>query len=55
MIATAPFRDTYAYDNSSYNDGYYRGYDDSYAARSGFVCQPGTVVRMDDGLMHRCQ
>jgi hypothetical protein len=26
-----------------------------YGKRNGFVCQPGTVVRMDDGLMHRCQ
>jgi hypothetical protein len=32
---------------------YYGGQD--YATRNGFVCQPGTVVRMDDGLMHRCQ
>lgn len=26
-----------------------------YATRNGFVCQPGTMVRLDDGLMHRCQ
>jgi len=32
---------------------YYGGND--YATRNGFVCQPGTMVRMDDGLMHRCQ
>ena len=32
---------------------YYGGKD--YATRNGFVCQPGTLVRMDDGLMHRCQ
>lgn len=32
---------------------YYGGQD--YATRNGFVCQPGTLVRMDDGLMHRCQ
>ena len=32
---------------------YYGGQD--YATRNGFVCQPGTMVRMDDGLMHRCQ
>jgi hypothetical protein len=55
VIATAPFRDTYAYDNSSYNDGYYRGYDDSYAARSGFVCQPGTWFLGEDGQRHICQ
>jgi hypothetical protein len=32
---------------------YYGGQD--YATRNGFVCQPGTMVRLDDGLMHRCQ
>ena len=32
---------------------YYGGQD--YATRNGFVCQPGTLVRMADGLMHRCQ
>ena len=32
---------------------YYGGQD--YATRNGFVCQPGTLVRLEDGLMHRCQ
>ena len=32
---------------------YYGGQD--YATRNGFVCQPGTMVRMDDGRMHPCQ
>ncbi len=49
-IATAPFRgDAYAYDNG------YRGYDNSYAARNGFVCQPGTWFRGEDGRRHLCQ
>ena len=26
-----------------------------YAAQNGIICQPGTMVRLDDGLMHRCQ
>jgi hypothetical protein len=26
-----------------------------YAARNGFVCQPGTMVRLDDGRMYPCQ
>ena len=26
-----------------------------YASRNGIICQPGTTVRLDDGLMHRCQ
>lgn len=42
-IATAPFGGTYAYQ------------DDSYAARNGFVCQPGTWFRGGDGRMHPCQ
>lgn len=47
-IATAPFRnDAYAY-----NDGYYG---QSYAARNGFVCQPGTMFRGEDGRRHICQ
>jgi len=49
-IATAPFRgDAYAYDNG------YRGYNDSYAARNGFVCQPGTWFKGEDGRRHLCQ
>ena len=47
-IATAPFRDSYAYDN-----GYI--YDDGHAARNGFVCQPGTLFRGEDGRRHICQ
>ena len=45
-IATSPFRGSYAYDN-----GYNRGY----AARNGFVCQPGTWFRGEDGRRHLCQ
>jgi hypothetical protein len=26
-----------------------------YATRNGFVCQPGTMVRLDDGHMYPCQ
>ena len=32
---------------------YYGGQD--YATRNGFVCQPGTMVRLEDGRMHPCQ
>jgi hypothetical protein len=42
-IATAPFGDQYNY------------YDDSYARRNGFVCQPGTWFRGEDGRMRPCQ
>jgi hypothetical protein len=52
-IATAPFRndDSYAY----YNNGTRGGYDNSYAARNGFVCQPGTWFKGEDGRRHICQ
>jgi hypothetical protein len=55
-IATAPFRgDAYAYDDgyNGYN-GDYR-YSQSYAQRNGFVCQPGTMFRGEDGRPHLCQ
>jgi hypothetical protein len=32
----------------------YSGWDD-YAARNGIKCAPGTMVKLDDGLMHVCQ
>jgi hypothetical protein len=47
-IATSPFRGPYAYDNG------YR-YDEGYARRNGFVCQPGTWFRGEDGRRHICQ
>ena len=37
---------------------YYGGpgaWSQDYAARNGFVCQPGTMVRLDDGRMYPCQ
>jgi hypothetical protein len=54
-IASAPFR---AFDNS-YNDYYGYGYGGrdwkTYAAHNGLACTPGTMVRGEDGLQHRCQ
>jgi hypothetical protein len=48
-IATAPFHgDSYAYYNNGYNN-------QGYAARNGFVCQPGTWFKGEDGLRHPCQ
>ena len=50
-IATAPFRgDANAY----YNNGD-RSWSESYAQRNGFVCQPGTLFRGEDGRRHICQ
>jgi hypothetical protein len=68
-IATAPFRnyDAYAYYNGDENSGYYNsGYYNNngwnnnwdrrtYAERNGFVCQPGTWFKGDDGRQHPCQ
>ncbi|WFU15935.1 hypothetical protein [Bradyrhizobium sp. CB3481] len=37
---------------------YYGGpgvWSQDYAARNGIICQPGTLIRLEDGLMHRCQ
>jgi hypothetical protein len=52
----------YAYYGGSgpYTGGaaYYSGpgvWSQDYAARNGIICQPGTLIRLEDGLMHRCQ
>ena len=64
-VASAPFRgwdNSYAYDNSrGYNGSYDRsemgwyGNWDTYAARNGIVCRPGTWVKGEDGRRHICQ
>jgi hypothetical protein len=41
-----------------YGGAYYGGpgvWSQDYAARNGIICQPGTMVRLEDGQMHRCQ
>ncbi|MEH2611189.1 hypothetical protein [Bradyrhizobium sp. AZCC 1693] len=46
------------YASSSVSQAYYGGpgvWSQDYAARNGIICQPGTMVRLEDGLMHRCQ
>jgi hypothetical protein len=49
-IATAPFRgNSYAYYNGP------MGYGQSYAERNGFVCQPGSWFKGEDGRRHICQ
>jgi hypothetical protein len=54
-IATAPFQsNSYAYYNNGYNNGF-NGYNQSYAQRNGFVCQPGTWFKGEDGRRHLCQ
>jgi hypothetical protein len=61
-VAAAPY-----YGGTGYYSGgpYYRGAGGPYAAygypvqdyatRNGWVCQPGTMVKLDDGRMHLCQ
>lgn len=51
-IATAPFESGYQQDYG-WNQPY--GWNESYAKRNGFVCQPGSTFRGEDGLMHLCQ
>jgi len=47
------YGDSYAYDNGY--DGGYGAYDSGYGPRNGFVCQPGTWFRGEDGRRHLCQ
>ncbi|MFK4500063.1 hypothetical protein ABIF97_008241 [Bradyrhizobium japonicum] len=62
-VASAPFGgwdNSYAYDNSGgYNGGRgemgWYGNWDTYAARNGIVCRPGTWYKGADGLQHICQ
>jgi hypothetical protein len=62
-IATAPFRgsDSYAYYNPGPNpnsgwSGYNSGWNSqTYAQRNGFVCEPGTWFKGEDGRQHPCQ
>jgi hypothetical protein len=53
-VAAAPYYGATGY----YSGGPYATYGypaQEYATRNGFTCQPGTLVRLDDGLLHRCQ
>ncbi len=47
------------YANAHAGDGWNKIYsnttNNSYAARNGFVCAPGSFFRGDDGRRHRCQ
>jgi hypothetical protein len=55
-LAAAPY---YGYGAAGYRAGDpYASYGysaEDYAKRNGIVCQPGTLVKLDDGLQHRCQ
>jgi hypothetical protein len=44
-----------AHAGHGWNGIYNNAYNNSYAARNGLVCEPGTYFRGDDGRRHRCQ
>ena len=46
------------YGGPGYYGGSYAAYGypvQSYATRNGWVCQPGAMVKLDDGRMYPCQ
>jgi hypothetical protein len=51
--ATAPYYGSGGYYGGGGPYAYYGAQD--YATRNGFVCQPGTMTRLDDGRMYPCQ
>jgi hypothetical protein len=62
LIGGAIIGATQPYGYYGYPPGYYGPayvvappYDPGYAIRNGFVCQPGTVFRGEDGRNHLCQ
>ena len=53
-VAAAPYYRGPGY----YSGGPYAAYGfpaQDYATRNGFVCQPGTMTKLDDGRMYPCQ
>jgi hypothetical protein len=44
-----------AHAGHGWNGIYSNSYNNSYAARNGFVCEPGSIFRGEDGRKHRCQ
>src|SRR5262245_3989680 len=53
--ATAPYGGGPYYTGGGGPYAYYGAPYQDYATRNGFVCQPGTRVKLDDGRMYRCQ
>jgi hypothetical protein len=53
----AGYGDSYAYDPGYDNNGYSAPYNNGYYNNNpnGFVCQPGTVFKGEDGRPHLCQ
>ena len=52
------YRGSYAYYNNGYRGGPKQSYPvsrQSYTVSSGFVCEPGSMFKGEDGLMHICQ
>jgi hypothetical protein len=63
VVPTIKAADTGAVSNipgmGYYSGGPYAAYGSypvqDYATRNGFTCHPGTMVKLDDGQMYRCQ
>ena len=55
--ATAVAAPAWSFSHAYYAHGPWYGYGgwDDYKARGGIACNPGTMVKGDDGLMHPCQ
>jgi hypothetical protein len=51
--ATAPYYGSGYYGGGPY--AYYGAPYQDYKTRNGWVCEPGTQVKLDDGRMHNCQ
>ncbi len=49
VVGGAIRNDSYAYNDGYYSHRTYRGYN------NGFVCEPGTMFRGEDGRRHICQ
>ena len=58
-VAAAPYYGSGYYPGGPYQGGGpYAAYGypaQDYATRNGFVCQPGTLVKLDDGRQYPCQ
>jgi hypothetical protein len=57
--AGGPYYRGAGYYGPGYTGGPYAAYNaypmQDYATRNGFKCQPGSMTKLDDGLMYRCQ
>ena len=60
VAATSPYGGSPYYNDPGYSSGSgpYAAYGyspDDWRRRNGMVCEPGTMTKLDDGRMYRCQ